>query len=289
MVHSHLKTPLSLLAILFYSFSLWFLEAPSPNTARAKMLFDHDHTLFDGVLKKHVENGSVDYQALLKDRTDFDRYLSKIANVKREDINGWTRQQKLAFWINAYNALTIDMVLRHYPIDKPDPTTPYPLGSIQNIEGVWDQLGWKIAGGNISLNYIEHEVLRKQLKEPRIHFAIVCATRGCPTLENRSFKADTVEKRFEQATRNYINHDHKIKIDVEKKIVYLSMVYHWFGEDFLPFSDTPLFTGRSPKEKGALNFIYRYVPTGQKKFLENNNFTVEFIPYDFGLNEKESD
>jgi hypothetical protein len=249
--------------------------------------FDHNHTLFDSVLQKYVENGLVDYKALLKDRKDLSRYLEQIADIDWKDYEEWSRRQKLALWLNAYNAISIEVILQYYPIGKPNIVSPYPENSIRHIEGVWDKLEWKVAGRMFNLDHIEHVILRKELDEPKIHFVLVCASIGCPLLESRALTADTIETRLNTAADNYINRDHKVKVDGNNGIVWFPMIFDWFGEDFEDgYTDKGLFWDRNPTEKGLLYFIFEYVPLDQKTMLIKNEFVIKYIPYDWGLNEK---
>lgn len=248
--------------------------------------FDHNHTLFDSVLQKHAKYGLVDYKALTIDRSDLLKYLEQIAGIDWNDYETWSRQQKLALWINAYNALTIEVIVRNYPIGKPDLLSYYPVNSIRHIEGVWDKLKWKVAGKMFTLDHIEHVILRKEIKEPRIHFVLVCASIGCPWLESSALTADTVEVRLDQAAYNYINRQYRVKVDVENNVVWFPMIFDWFGEDFKEgYKDSGLFAGRSPAERGLLYFIYKFLPTKQKLMLIKNEFTIKYITFDWGLNE----
>ncbi len=273
-------------AVLALLISLAALSVTAQNTF-GEPKFDHTHALFDSVPQKHVKKGLVNYRALLKDRKYLHRYLAAIGKVKWDDYTGWTRNQKLALWINAYNALTIEVILRHYPIGKPNPVSPYPEHSIRHIDEVWSKPIWKVTGKLYNLDHIEHEIMRKELKEPRIHFVIVCASIGCPLLENRSFPAETLEQRLEAAADNSINRDGKVRVDVENETVWFPMIFDWFGEDFIDsHTDTSLFEGRTKIEKGLLSFIYKRVTGKKKEMKRKNKFSIKYISYDWGLNEQ---
>ncbi len=278
---------------VYFSIALALLITPAASLAAVQNAFgepkfDHTHALFDSVLRKHVRNGLVNYRALVNDKQDLDRYLAIIGEIKWANYISWTRNRKLALWINAYNAFTIEAILRHYPIGKPNPISPYPKNSIRHIDGVWSQTIWTVAGKSLSLDYIEHEIMRKQLKEPRVHFVLVCASIGCPLLENRSFRADTLEQRLEAAAYNYINRDGKVRVDVKNETIWFPMIFDWFGKDFIDsYTDTSLFEGRSKIEKGLLSFIYKRVTGKKKEMMRKNNFSIKYIPYDWSLNEQD--
>ncbi|MCP4040708.1 MAG: DUF547 domain-containing protein, partial [Gammaproteobacteria bacterium] len=161
----------------------------------ATVPFNHQHTLFDRILTAYVKGGLVNYKALKSDQDALDRYLESLAVVTQKQIEGWSRQQKLAFWINAYNAFTIKVILEHYPIARSilaDPLQRYPANGIRQIPGVWKGLKWQAAGRAYSLDHMEHVIMRQEIVEPRIHFVLVCASLGCPLLESRAFDAENL-------------------------------------------------------------------------------------------------
>jgi hypothetical protein len=260
-------------------------EAPPPPAP-----FDHQHGLFDRVLQKYVANGSVDYAALQNDQDALDRYLQSLADVTPKDYEGWTRQQKLAFWINAYNAYTLRTIVDHYPVTRSifaDPLRRYPADSIRQIPGVWGWRWWPTLSGNYTLDHMEHVILRKELKEPRIHFVIVCASIGCPLLENRAFDAERLEQRLDQAAIHYLYRDRKVQIDGASKVVRLPQIFSWFAEDFTPDPETAGFFERYPREAiGPLTWVYRYANPEDRDFLRQGKFELEYLEYDWALNER---
>jgi hypothetical protein len=281
--------------------------------AKPPVAFDHQHTLFDNVLRKYVKNGLVNYKVLRNDQAVLSHYLQVLADIDPKSYEMWTHQQKLALWINAYNAYTIKVILDHYPI-KPswlaDPLGHYPPDSIRQIPGVWDKLTWPIMGKEYTLDQMEHVIMRKQLAEPRVHFVLVCASIGCPLLENRAFDATHLEQRLDQAVVNYIYRDHKVHIDKRNRVVGLPRTFEWFGEDFQPASDSPeIFrtatkgagivkhsdlTGNeiaripatnAKEAAGPLSWVYRYANEEDRAFLATGNYKVIYLHYDWHLNE----
>lgn len=261
-------------------------EAPPPPAAP----FDHQHGLFDQVLRKYVANGLVDYAALRNDREALDRYLQSLAEVRPKDYASWTRQQKLAFWINAYNAYTLRVVVDHYPIERfwlADPLRDYPESSIRQIFGVWKLRWWPAMSGRYTLDRMEHKILRKQLVEPRIHFVLVCASQGCPLLESRAFDAEHLEQRLDEAAVNYLYRDRKVQIDRAQNAVRLPQVFNWFAEDFTPDARSAVFFARYPRAAvGPLTWVYRYATAEDREFLQQGNFELTYLEYDWGLNDR---
>ena len=134
--------------------------------------FDHSYADWDAVLRSTVSKGRVDYDAK-SSRRALSRFISSLGDVSAEELVGWTRNQQLAFYVNAYNALTFQTIIEAQPV-----------ASIRDIEpNAWEAVRWKVAGRMMSLDEIEHKKLRRDLKEPRIHFVVVCAARSCPFVQ----------------------------------------------------------------------------------------------------------
>ncbi len=263
---------------------------PEPDTYPA-VPFDHQHTLFDEVLGTYVKDGLVNYKALKNDQDNLDSYLKSLAAVTPTQYEKWTRRQKLAFWINAYNAYTIKVILDHYPVTRSwlaDLWRRYPADSIRQIPGVWKWLRWPVAGKTYTLDHMEHVIMRQKIVEPRIHFVLVCASKGCPLLESRAFDTAHLEQRLDQAANNYIYRDHKVEIDGENGAVRLPQIFNWFWEDFSPFEEFAGFFAEHPAEiAGPLNWIYHYANAEDREFLRSGSYQVSYLDYDWGLNELE--
>ena len=176
------------------------------------------HLAWTELLQKHVSNeGNVNYNGFNTDRKALLSYIGSLDENMPSDT--WTKDDKLAYWINAYNALTIDLILRHYPVE-----------SIKDIKNPWDQRYWQLGDKWYNLNEIEHDILRK-MKEPRIHFAIVCASYSCPKLQNEAFTASKLEEQLTNATKSFINDPEKNDLTPSK--IGLSKIFAWFDKDFL--------------------------------------------------------
>ncbi|WJJ97496.1 DUF547 domain-containing protein [Algibacter luteus] len=176
------------------------------------------HLAWTELLQKHVSNeGNVNYNGFNTDRKALLSYIGSLGENMPSDT--WTKDDKLAYWINAYNALTIDLILRHYPVE-----------SIKDIKNPWDQRYWQLGDKWYNLNEIEHDILRK-MKEPRIHFAIVCASYSCPKLQNEAFTASKLEEQLTNATKSFINDPEKNDLTPSK--IGLSKIFAWFDKDFL--------------------------------------------------------
>lgn len=183
------------------------------------------HEKWTALLKKHVNNdGWVNYEGFISDSTKLNEYLGLIeANYPNEKT--WTRNEILAYWINAYNAYTVQIVIRNYPVASIKDIKP----GVAFINSVWDIKFITIEDQQLDLNNIEHNILRK-MDEPRIHFAVNCASYSCPKLLNVAYEADKVEAQLNQQAIDFINDPNRNKITAETAEV--SSIFNWFTGDF---------------------------------------------------------
>ena len=226
-----------------------------------------DYSKFDQVLKAYVDDqGLVDYNAMAKDP----RFQDTIESLKSVNTEKMTPNAQLAFWINAYNAVTLDKVIRWKPKKSVRETL---------IPGVWTSTKFftsrehLVAGRQMSPDDIEHEILRKQFKDPRIHFAIVCASSSCPPLARFAFTAENVQRQLEAETRKYINSSRGVRIDRAENTLYLSKLFDWFDSDF------------ENKSGSVLAFIKPYLDEAAMAFLDRKP-KISYIHYDWALNAK---
>jgi len=195
-------------------------EAQSAQTPNSKPQ-TLDHVAWDTLLQRYVSgNGKVNYAGLkAADKPALEAYCKSLADNPVED--SWSREEKMAYWINAYNAFTIKLIVDNYPTK-----------SILNFDGgkTWDVKRIQLGGKKYSLNQIENDILRPQFKDARIHFAINCAAKSCPPLHNRAYTADNLETTLETRTRAFIN-DPKFNVLSASK-AQVSKIFEWYGADF---------------------------------------------------------
>jgi len=227
-----------------------------------------DHFIFDQVLKTYVNNqGRIDYNGIAGDQS-FKIYMQ---TLKSAQTDAMSRNGQLAFWINAYNAVTIDKVIKWKPKKSVRETF---------VPGVWTGTKFfttrehTVAGKRLSQDDIEHDILRKQLKEPRIHFAIICASSGCPLLPRSAYSEENVQTMLEEETRKYINSERGTQIDSAENTLYLSKLFDWFRGDF------------EYKSGSVQNFIKPYLGEQARAFVEKNP-KIKYLPYDWALNAQE--
>jgi hypothetical protein len=203
------------------------------------------------LLSEYVSaEGQVDYAGLKSETARLKEYLNDLAMNTPED--NWTREKKMAYWINAYNAFTVKLILDNYP-----------LGSIMDLKAgkVWDWEWIELGDKTYTLNDIEHKILRARFKDPRIHFAVNCASKSCPPLMNKAWTESNLEEELDKRTRNFINDPLYNKI-TEKKVE-ISKIFEWYSEDF----------------PSLIDFLNQY---SQRQV--SLSAKIAYLPYDWSLN-----
>ena len=213
------------------------------------------HQLWDELLEKYVSNnGNVDYKSFKTDHKKLLDYIYVLnLALSNESFKSFSKEEKLAYWINAYNAMTVDLILRNYPVK-----------SIKDIKNPWEQRLWKLGEKWYNLNDIEHQILRK-MNEPRIHFAIVCASVSCPKLLNGAYTFENLETQLTKATKQFLSDSERNSI-LENDLK-LSKIFQWFSKNF--------------KQNGSLiDFLNEY-----SEVKISNNAKISFKDYNWDLNE----
>lgn len=229
------------------------------------------------------EKGRVDYAGLKADRVQLDAFVATVGDLDPARFDTWNSAEQMAFYINAYNALTLKAIVDHYPISRR--VGRFPANSIRQIPGVWDRLTFAVMGKKRTLNDIEHKILRIKFSEPRIHFALVCAAVSCPPLRNEPYTGKLLDTQLADQANQFM--EKRTNFHFEKGVVYLSSIFEWFGDDFVPaFKTESKFKGFSPSERAVLNFVHTYSTGETRTLLLNSNFSIKYEKYDWSLNEK---
>jgi len=230
-----------------------------------------NHAAWDSLLRKHVDSqGYVNYPAWHKSREDqaaLDQYIQHLSQADLQKPASHDAQ--LAFWINAYNAVTINGILREYPTTSIRNHTAKVFGY-----NIWDDLLLTVGDRTYSLNQMEHDVLRK-MKEPRIHFAIVCASIGCPPLLNEAYVANQLDSQLTANARRFFADPKKFRYDASRKQIETSPIFKWFAEDF------------GADRAAQLRTIAPFLPNeAAKKLANDKTTTVKYLDYDWKLNDQ---
>jgi len=248
-----------------------------------------DEQSYHAVLSERVNpDGLVDYKGLKANRDRLDRYVRSLAAVDPKSYETWTNPEKIAFWINAYNGLTLKAIVDNYPITKGGLISGlrFPAGSIRQIPGVWDEITNVVMGKPLTLDQIEHEILRKQFDEPRIHLALVCAAMGCPPLRNEPYTGARLDAQLEDQARKFFARSRNFRIDRKNQTVCLSSIFKWFGSDFARKYATEEFQQVAQDLRPVLGFAARYLEPDDAEYLKNQGYAIEYLDYDWSLNEE---
>ncbi len=224
------------------------------------------HGLFTQLLQKYVAHGLVDYNGFATDPL-FPEYLLMLSSTSPESLG--TREERLALWLNAYNAYTIKLI-----IDKS------PLKSIRDIglglpvlSGPWSIAFANVGGTDYTLNEIEHDIIRGEFKDARIHFALVCASRSCPQLREEAYEGRTLDHQLEEDARRFINDESLNSFNKGERTVSLSKIFDWYSGDF-------------EESAGSLRlFLSKYLDSGEaRELLWSDDAEIRYLPYDWSLN-----
>jgi len=233
-----------------------------------------DHSLLTAVLAAHVSDGKVDYAALRSDER-LDRYLAVLAATDPAGLTG--KAEQLAFWLNAYNAYTLRLVLDRNPAKSITQIGRggLVLGSILRTTA-WDIRFARIGGRDYTLNEIEHEVIRRQFGDARAHFALVCASGSCPALRTEAYSAASLDAQLDDQGKLFLRDSTRNRFDVTTRTAHLSSIFKWFKGDF----------GRTDRE--ALLAAAKYAPDEVRRAIEAepDKWRVKYLAYDWSLNSR---
>lgn len=231
--------------------------------------FDHNYKNFDDILKKEVSKTSngystkINYQSVKQNSGSLDKVLKELSAVSEKEFQSFNENQQLSFLINAYNAFTIKLIIDHYPVK-----------SIKKIGGVfsspWKKEFFQLRGKSTSLDEVEHEMLRKDYTEPRIHFGVNCASIGCPPLRAGAFVPTRLDQQLNEQALLFLNNPEQNTLDKAQKKMVLSKIFSWFGDDF--------------KKKSPSVAAYVLKIWGEDPAIAND-YKVEFRAYNWDLNE----
>lgn len=211
-----------------------------------------NHSLWTDFLQTHVSiDGRVNYVAIKLNPSELDKYLKLISETYPDET--WNKNEVLAFWINAYNAFTIKLIVDNYP-----------LKSIKDLQKPWNKKFIRIGSNTMTLNDIEHSILRK-MNDPRIHFAIVCASISCPKLQNEAYSASNIELQLKNASREFLSDTFKNTIGINN--LELSKIFQWYSKDF-------------KQNSSLIEFLNQYTTIEISE-----NAKIKFKDYNWNLNE----
>jgi hypothetical protein len=246
-----------------------FLLSPA-----SSLLSQFDYSEFDQLLQKYVVEKRVLYSQLLEEKEKLFRFTNLLAQVSpiSDPEMFKDNNEKLAYWINAYNAFILKIIIEHYPIK-----------SIKDINFVGFTV-WltknNIGGEDISFKSLEDDIIRGEFHDPRIHFALNCASISCPPLQDRAFLPDLLDDQLDESTKSFINDMNNVRINDERGVLYLSSIFDWYEDDFIDW----LHENKELEDPHLLDYIKLYYD-GQiiDEWYEND---IEFLDYNWNLNDK---
>ena len=220
------------------------------------------HQAWDDILQLYVtDEGWVKYKDFSKtDKNKLDTYIKAMGRL--EPNSDWTAKEEMAYWINVYNAVTVQLILKNYPVKSIQDL--HPFFKIPGVYTVWHKTYFKTNSDKYSLNDIEHEILRT-MNDPRIHFAINCASKSCPKLRNKAFEADKLDVQLDEQAKLFVNTS--FYNEIEKNQLKLSKIFSWFKSDFT-------------KEGSLISYLNRYA-----KVKINSEAEISYKDYNWNLNE----
>jgi uncharacterized protein DUF547 len=233
-----------------------------------------DYSLLNNLLNKYVNGEKVNYKELVKEKENLFRFTEQLAQISPDSHVELfqTRNEKLAYWINAYNAYILQTIVEDYPVE-----------SIKDINfiGVTVWLNKNMLGGEkISFKSLEDDIIRERFNDPRIHFAINCASVSCPPIINEVYLPEKLENQMESSTEKFINNENNFSVDEENKIIYISAIFDWYEDDFIDWLKK-----EHPQIKNPV--ILDYIKIYYKDDIKQDwyEFDIEVNDYDWSLNE----
>lgn len=234
-----------------------------------------DTTPYAETLAAYVKDAQVDYPGLKAHREKLDAYVKEVAALPREAFQKGSREARMAYLINAYNAWTLESILDNYPKPVKNKGGFFSTGnSIKQIKGVWDRKTHRTAIGELTLDQIEKEQLLPKSGEPLVHMSLVCASKGCPPLRSEPYYADKLAEQLEDQARTYLSSERGLVVSGDS--IKVSMIFKWYAKDF------------ERKYKSPFEFVQKYSPDEQRPrvALAIQNGRTGYIDYDWTLNEQ---
>ncbi|EDY39378.1 conserved hypothetical protein [Cyanobium sp. PCC 7001] len=240
-----------------------------------------DHSAYARVLERFVDRqGLVDYRGLQQEPRDLEAYVAAITAVEPDRFASWHPSEQIAFLLNAYNALTLASIIEQEPI----------RASIRDIPGVWKLRRHTVAGEGMTLDHIEHGILRKRYDEPRIHAALVCAAISCPPLRREPYTGPALDTQLDDQSRLWLSSPQGLVIgrgaQGEPGSVAISQIFQWFGDDWKRRYATSERFGDHEGQRAILNYISGYVSPADQAFLRNGDYRLTHLQYDWSLNQQ---
>lgn len=245
--------------------------------------YDKDHKIFNNLLKTHVKLGVVNYEGIRKDSAKLNEYLNQIASVTSVQYTAFSKPERMAYLINAYNAFTLKMISDFYPVSSIRDIGALVGGNLFNknskqwkvseYEHQGQKVSFKAMGKNLTLDEIEHENLRPNFEDARVHFALVCGAVSCPFLRSEAYTATSLSSQLDNQGEQFLSDPFRNRFNEAENRLYLSKIFDWFSGDF-------------KRDGGTVkDFVKKYLPKNIQAKI-NDSTSISFVEYDWSLNNK---
>lgn len=247
---------------------------------------------YSEVLQRFVDDdGLVDY-AGVKGESTFANFgsVNQVVGTPFWDATkkSWmwgSESERMAFWLNSYNAITLKLIVDNYPIQPSEGRTKYPANSIRQVPGSWEHEKFEALGRDVTLDEIEHKILRAEFKDPRIHMALVNSAVSAPKLRREPYIGTQLGTQLDDQARQFFHDMRKFHIDREAGEVWVSPIFNWFMDDFLPEASKN-YPRHIAQQKALTAFASKYVSAEDAKYLQEGKYVVMYFEYDWTLNEQ---
>jgi len=257
---------------------------PAPVAAQGSAPSENLHRPLDQILDVNVRDGLVYYRALRSERARLDRYVASL-NVAAPAYEAWSREHKMAFWLNAYDAFVLQTVIDRYPIKGTSKN--YPANSIRQLPGAFEQIKHRAAGRSVTLDEIEKTIL-PQFHEPRLYLALGRGAIGSGRLRSEAYSGERIMQQLEDIQQEFVAEQTMLRIDRAAGQVSVTPIVSWHDAEFIAAYDkgaTGPLAERSPIERALVAFITLRVLPLEREFLQTNTFKVTYHPFDWRLND----
>jgi hypothetical protein len=278
---------LSLVILMFATGCTSIMPKISVQDHSGSSLNSFDYSSYARLLERYVDKGGrVDYRQLIENQADLDQFYGLIASYSPDSHPHLfpDNNARLAYWINSYNSTVIKGVVQYYPVDSiVDVPPPTLLFFLPRKSGFFFFQRFTYGGTQTSLYYLENSVIRGRFSDPRIHFALNCASRSCPQLPTEPFYPETLDEQLDKEAGEFINSTSNVRYDEQAKILYLSSIFSWYEEDFLNWM-----TSRYPQQvPTVIDYILLYLQEETAHLIEKEmkSLSIKYLPYEWGLND----
>jgi len=235
------------------------------------------------------EDGRVDYGTLRRRRLDLKPLLMTLADLDPNTYQRWSRDEKLAFWINVYNVKMLETITRNYPIESSWwLRLTWPPDDIRHIRGIWTEFKLLVMDEEFTLGEVERRIFQKTFDDPRVYLAVTYASRSSPSLRREPYRGPDLDRQLEEQVKQFLASPQGLQIDRRGMVVRLSAIFKptWRGAEFVPrYGTDKKFKTCDPETRAVLNFVTGYLPREDVYFLEAENYSIEYMNFDWRLND----